>query len=138
MPAFRFFDPWTGLENTITPAAPAKVANPAKVGATAQETLAALAGLSGSGADRTFSDAPASEPSTTTPAALSPWGEAEEERAAIVEYDSGIPRAWAEGFARLSGARPPADMPLKRWRRFVDDVGSFLDGRFCAVAVKLG
>ena len=29
------------------------------------------------------------------------WGEAEAERAAIVEYDGGLPRAWAEGFARL-------------------------------------
>ena len=29
------------------------------------------------------------------------WADAEEERAAIVEYDTGAPRAWAEGFARL-------------------------------------
>jgi hypothetical protein len=29
------------------------------------------------------------------------WSEAEEERAAIVEYGGGIPRTWVEGFARL-------------------------------------
>ena len=38
-------------------------------------------------------------------ARCAPWGAAEEERAAIVEHDRGIPRAWAEGFARLAG--PP-------------------------------
>ena len=34
-----------------------------------------------------------------------------------------FPRAWAEGFARLDPDRPPGDVPLKRWQRFVDDVG---------------
>lgn len=66
-----------------------------------------------------------------------PWGEAEAERAAIVEYDGGIPRIWAEGFARLDPDRPPGDVPPKRWKRFVDDVGEFLDSRFCAVAAVL-
>ena len=66
------------------------------------------------------------------------WGEAEEERAAIVEHDGNIPRAWAEGFARLHPDCPPADVPAKRWVRFVDDVGRFLDSPFCAVAAALG
>jgi hypothetical protein len=69
---------------------------------------------------------------------LAAWGDDEEERAAIVEHDGGIPRAWAEGFARLDPARPPADVPRHRWLRFVDDVGLFLDGSFCAVATALG
>jgi len=60
------------------------------------------------------------------------------ERAAIVEHDDGIPRTWAEGFARLDPDRPPGDMPLKRWQRFVGDVGLFLDSPFCAVAASLG
>jgi hypothetical protein len=82
----------------------------------------------------------ASEPAMPSAAdrALAAWGEAEEERAAIVEHDRAIPRAWAEGFARLDAARPPGDVPLKRWQRFVDDVGLFLDSPFCAVAVALG
>jgi hypothetical protein len=67
-----------------------------------------------------------------------PWGEAEEERAAIAEYEGAIPRAWAEGFGRLDPEHPPGDVPPKRWLRFVDDVGHFLDSSFCAVAAALG
>ena len=70
-------------------------------------------------------------------AALAAWEESEDERAAIVEHDGGIPRAWAEGFARLDPERPPADVPPWRWRRFVDDVGRFLDSPFCASAAAL-
>jgi hypothetical protein len=66
------------------------------------------------------------------------WSEAEEERAAIVEHDGYIPRAWAEGFARLDPGRPPDDLPTKRWLRFIDDTGRFLDSPFCAVAAALG
>jgi hypothetical protein len=66
------------------------------------------------------------------------WGEAQEERAAIIECDGGIARAWAEGLARLHPDRPPLDVPSKRWLRFVDGVGRFLDGPFCAVAAALG
>src|SRR5262249_2964509 len=66
------------------------------------------------------------------------WDEVEEERAAIVEYDRGIPRTWAEGCARLDPDRPPGDVPLRRWQRFVDDVGLFLDSAFCAVAAAFG
>jgi hypothetical protein len=61
-----------------------------------------------------------------------------QDRAAIVEYDGNIPRQWAEGFARLNPDHPPAGVPLKRWQRFVDDVGLFLDSPFCAVAAALG
>ncbi len=64
--------------------------------------------------------------------------ETEKERAAIVEYDGRVPRDWAEGYARLDAAHPPADVPLRRWQCFVDDVGRLLDSRFCAVAATLG
>jgi hypothetical protein len=63
--------------------------------------------------------------------------EAEEERTAIVEQDGGIPPAWAEGLARLDPDRPPGDVPPRRWLRFVDDVGLFLD-RWAAHAASLG
>lgn len=66
------------------------------------------------------------------------WGEAKEERAAIVEHDGKIPRAWAEGFARLDPDQPPGDVPPRRWLRFIDDVGLFLDSPFCPVAAALG
>ena len=71
-------------------------------------------------------------------AAHAAWGEAEDERAAIVGYDGGIPRAWAEGFARLDPNRVPSDVPARRWLRFIDDVGLFLDSPFCDVAAAFG
>ena len=61
-----------------------------------------------------------------------------EERAAIIEYDAGIPRAWAEGFSRLDPVRPPADVPLRRWQQFIDDVGRFLDSGFVQKATAFG
>jgi hypothetical protein len=76
-----------------------------------------------------------SEPLPTANAA---WTEAEEERAAIVEYDAGAPRAWAEALARLDPAKPPGDVSPKRWLRFIDDCGSFLDGGLAARAMELG
>jgi hypothetical protein len=71
-------------------------------------------------------------------AALAAWGESEEERAAVVEYDGGIPREWAEGFARLHPNRPPVDVPPRRWLQFVGDIGRFLDSDFATVASALG
>lgn len=67
-----------------------------------------------------------------------PPAEVEEQRAANVERDGKIPRVWAEGFARLDPDRPPGDVPLRRWQRFIDDVGLFLGSPFCAVAAALG
>jgi hypothetical protein len=60
-----------------------------------------------------------------------------EERAAIVEYDGCIPRAWAEGFARLHPDRPPAGVPLRRWKAVIDAIGTFLD-HWAAKAAALG
>lgn len=65
------------------------------------------------------------------------WGEAEAERAAIAKYDGKIPRVWAEGFARLDPDRPPAGVPLRRWRAVIDAIGTFLD-RWAAEAAALG
>jgi hypothetical protein len=62
----------------------------------------------------------------------------EDERAAIVEFDGNVPRAWAEGSARLHPNHPPRDIPPGRWQRFVDDVGRFIDSSFCRVAIALG
>ena len=43
-----------------------------------------------------------------------------------------------EGFARLDPNRPPGDVPPKRWVRFIDDIGLFLDDGFAAKAAALG
>ena len=66
------------------------------------------------------------------------WDEREEERAAVAEYDGGAPRGWAEALARLDRARPPCDIPPKRWLRFIDDCGQFLDDGWAACAERLG
>jgi hypothetical protein len=85
-----------------------------------------------------FADPPATKAtSMATERAARAWGEAEAERAAIVQFEGSIPRDWAEGFARLVPDRPPGDVPLRRWQRFVDDVGLFLD-RWAAHAAVLG
>ena len=76
--------------------------------------------------------------SPATERAAAAWGEAEKERAAIVAEGAGAPRAWAEGFARLDPDRPPGGVPLRRWQRFVNEVGVFLDSPFCAVTAALG
>jgi len=77
-----------------------------------------------------------------TPHAAEPtsraWEEFDEERAAIIEFDGGIPRHWAEAFARFDPDRPPADVPLRRWRQFVDDAGGFLASPFRAAAEEIG
>jgi hypothetical protein len=62
----------------------------------------------------------------------------EEERAAIVQFDGSILRAWADGFVRLHPDLPPLGVPAWRWLRFVNDVGRFLDSPFCASAAALG
>ena len=82
----------------------------------------------------------AAEPSMPPAAdgAAAIWGDAEAERATIVEHDGDIPRTWTEGFARLDPDKAPADVPPKRWQRFIDDAALFLDGPFCAVASALG
>ena len=68
--------------------------------------------------------------SDTTPDAF-------EERAAVVEFDAGVPREWAEGFAKLcTMARPPAVHPT-RWNELVDNAGHFLD-RWGSQAAALG
>ena len=50
-----------------------------------------------------------------------------EERAALIEYGPAVPRAWAEGFARLDCATPVGGFREDRWRRLIDDGGVFLD-----------
>ena len=50
-----------------------------------------------------------------------------EERAAIIEFDAGVPREWAEGFARLCLMPRHPDFMEERWQRLIDDAGMFLD-----------
>lgn len=65
------------------------------------------------------------------------WGDAEDERAAIVEHDGGVPRGWAEGFAALAAMPPPAGFWPDRWQRIIDATGAFLD-RWAGEVVRCG
>jgi hypothetical protein len=94
MTAFRFFDPWAAIDDAATAGSAAKVAIPAKPDKGRQTALASLATLAGSPADRTSSRAPSEPP--ITDGVLTTWSEVEEGRAAIVDHDGRIPRAWAE------------------------------------------
>jgi len=49
------------------------------------------------------------------------------ERAAICEFDGGMPREWAEGFAKLQSLTPPQSVSEQRWLQVIDDAGRFLD-----------
>jgi hypothetical protein len=66
------------------------------------------------------------------------WSHEYEERAAIVEFDGGVPRAWAEALARLDPTKPPNDVPPGRWLGFIDDCGRFLDQGWASTAAALG
>lgn len=61
-----------------------------------------------------------------------------QERAAIIEYDGGAPREWAEALARLDVSTPLSDVPPKRWLRFIDDCGNFIDNGWARRAAKIG
>ncbi len=60
-----------------------------------------------------------------------------EERAAILEYDANLPRAWAEHFARLELDGPPGDFSPTRWQAALDGALAFLD-QWGAEAHRLG
>jgi hypothetical protein len=60
-----------------------------------------------------------------------------EERAALIEEGTGVPRSWAEGFARLNQAACPPDVDPEAWRQLIDDAGCFLD-RWGSEADRMG
>jgi hypothetical protein len=65
------------------------------------------------------------------------WHAFFEERAAITEYDGRVPRAWAEGFARLDPNRPPIAVSGGRWQAVINGIGLFLD-QWAAEAIAKG
>ncbi len=58
-----------------------------------------------------------------------------DERAAIANYDGGIPEAYASAFAQLQIAQP-IGVSQPQWLRAIDDAGRFLD-QWGSVAEKL-
>ena len=59
------------------------------------------------------------------------------ERAAIIEYDAGVPREWAEGFARLDISKSLPGFTEERWQQLIDDGGRFLNC-WATAAAELG
>ena len=128
--AYTRFDPHAALQNRNAMEAVAKSAKPAKPVQQAGDEAATFAAFA------TFASEPASN--QTPGPASDHWSETHEERAAIIEYDGGAPRAWAEALARLEPAHPPSDVPPKRWLRFIDDCGHFIDKGWASRAIELG
>jgi hypothetical protein len=60
-----------------------------------------------------------------------------EERAAHLEYDAGLPRSWAEPFAKILCGIAPGDFDEGRWRRVIDGGMIFADA-WAAKAFALG
>ena len=127
------------LRNEFGANTPPNSPKPPKTGAGVQSGIEALGGLGALGGGplkgRTLPTTPrASAPEKS----VSVWSDADEERAALVEYDAGAPRAWAEALARVDAARPPGDVSPGRWLQFIDDCGRFLDAGWGDRAVVLG
>jgi hypothetical protein len=128
--AFTKFDPRAFLESEALrgrAAKPAKVAKAAEPTPEPNPTFATFA---------TFAGGQVQIDSATL--APDSWTDAQEEQAAIAEYDGGVPRAWAEALARLEPNKPPGGVPSRRWLRFIDDCGRFLDGGWADRAAALG
>ena len=60
-----------------------------------------------------------------------------EERAAILEYEAGLPKEWAEHFARLIVGGPPGDFSPTRWQAALDAALIFSD-KWALEAHRLG
>jgi hypothetical protein len=80
---------------------------------------------------------PTLSPIADTSATLATEADSLAERAALVEYGAGVPRAWAEGFAALSSMPAPGGFSPERWQRIIDATGIFLD-RWAADAIACG
>ncbi len=119
IPYRKFSDALKDDVRKVTPSKPPKAP---KVGPEESLKVHALGGLGALGAH-------------------APSGElcnAQDERAVINEFNGSASRQWADWLARLDPNDPPLDVPPRRWLRFIDDCGRFLDGRWAARAAALG
>lgn len=122
MLAFNTFDPYAILAGRTAPAA--KPAKDAKVDNAPLTTLAGLATLAGQSAQYHHA------PSATIAAWNShDWQEEFDHRVAIIENDAGIPREWAEAFARVCLMQRPSNLSRHGWQRTVNNTGRLLDNK---------
>ncbi len=126
------FDPYAVLENLRSGAA--TVATPA----TLSRSVATVATVAGGQARNSKPDrVPKDEKIVALAASPDHAPNSDIERAAIIEYGAGVPREWAEGYARLLAMPRPARVPPARWQVFLDDCGRFLD-RWAVNAAGMG
>jgi hypothetical protein len=119
-PAFTKFDPRAFLECETWKATAlmhAKAAEAPVHSAEHRPTLAGLATLAGQQVKIENSNQPPKR-----------FPDAQDEQAAVVEFDAYEPHARAEAVAKLDTSEPPIDVPTKRWMRFIDDCRLFLGG----------
>jgi hypothetical protein len=105
------------LKDEVCKATPSKPPKAPKVGPEASLKVHALGGL-----DALDAHVPSGE-------FCGPLCNAQDERAAINEFNGSAARQWADGLARLDPNNPPGDVPPRRWLRFMGDCDRFLDGR---------
>ena len=135
IPYRKFSDTLQNNARTFTPPKPPKVPK------TAEPALGGLGPLGRAPIESRnllLASEQAAGPPSVPDFAPREWGAVEEERAAIVEYEAGAPRAWADALARLNPSKPPCDVPPKRWVQFIDDCGRFLDSGWAERAAMLG
>jgi hypothetical protein len=60
------------------------------------------------------------------------------ESSPTIEDEFVLAQGWVEAFARLDYARPPADVPSRRWVQLIDDIARFMNGEFIHKAARLG
>ena len=65
--------------------------------------------------------------SVATVATIAACSSDETERAAIIEYDGGVPREWAEGLARLLSSPPPSGVIPSLWHDRLNRAARFCD-----------
>jgi len=124
MTAYKRFDVTAFLPNTESrPAAPAATAARSLVVRGLSRFAANAASAAGSGQEECRLQ-------TNDPRQF-------EERAAIIEFDAGVPREWAEGFAQLCTMPRHPDFTEERWKTLIDDAGIFLD-RWAVQVAALG
>jgi len=56
----------------------------------------------------------------------------------VVEDGVCVPQCRTKTLPEIDVALPPADVPLRRWRQLIDDIGRFIDCGFAKKAAALG
>ena len=127
-------DPGTSSPNPLVPVVPETNPPAAHAVLRTTATTAHSRMVSGQGRQEDTKEQSFAEPRTPGTAGTTkieqlraPQNDAFEESAAIIEYNAGVRRSWAESFARLNIADQPPGFRHQAWCQLIDDSGRFLD-----------